>query len=194
MTSTPAFEDWTAKTIEARVLEAAYTLMLCPRARGPKAFGNSMPNPTQDQRDAYAATPSRFLGRPEAAAIDRMERCWDWINALPDPHDRRLLYEWARTKCTRGQSLNALARQKDLSTRTLRREVTRICQSIAEGLNAGCEPRVDGSRRADAQFSDTRRDAANYSQHWRAANAKPRIQPTMAKSRLLQPQVSGRKD
>ena len=45
MSANPQFEDWTAKAVEHRIIEAAETLALCPRALGPKAFGNAMPEP-----------------------------------------------------------------------------------------------------------------------------------------------------
>lgn len=184
MTGNPGFRAWTAKAVEHRVLEAAETLMLCPRANGPRQFGSSMPEPLRDQRDAYAAQTVRYRRRPDAAAIDRMEICWDWINALADEHDRQLLYDWARTKSARGVSLQALAERQEHSTRTLRREITRICQTIAKGLNRNHEPNL-GDIATTEQSCAKPQTAARHSPFWRAPDAKAKIDPSLGKSRLL---------
>ena len=159
--------------------------MLCPRANGPKAFGSSMPHPLRRQQDAYAADTARYRRRPKAAAIDRMEECWDWINTHPEAGDRHLLYDWARTKCGRGRSLKGLARREGLSDRMLRRKISRICQAIAERLNSAHKANLhsDGQRSDETPLHPAER--ASYQQYWRARNARPQVDPNRRKTRLL---------
>jgi len=185
MSVKPVFQDWTAKAVEHRVLEAAETLMLCPRANGPKVFGSSMPHPLRRPQDAYAADTARYRRRPRAAAIDRMEECWDWINRHPVTGERHLLYNWARTKCASGRSLKALARCEGLSERMLRREISRICRIIAEQLNAAQKANLhgDGDRPTEATVKSS--EKTDYQQYWRAHNARPEIDPAQRKSRVL---------
>ncbi len=185
MTTDPVFRDWTAKAVEHRVLEAAETLMLCPRALGPKQFGSSMPEPLRQQRDAYAAQKARYRRRPDAAAIDRMEECWEWINALADRHDRHLIYDWARAKRARGRSLKGLADREGVSDRTLRREITRICSAMAERLNGVNKPNLGGRPCGDTMQRDNSATVERHQAHWRASNGKPRIDPHLKKTRLL---------
>ena len=185
MTCHPCFQAWTAKAVEHRVLEAAETLMLCPRANGPRQFGSSMPEPLRDQRDAYAAQTVRYRRRPDAAAIDRMEECWDWINALADEQDRQLLYDWAKTKCARGRSLKDLAKRRDYNGRTLRRAITRICLAVANDLNRDHKPNF-GDEAVSVNVAHTEpRPAEHRTPYWRAPNAKAGIDPCLSKSRSL---------
>jgi hypothetical protein len=185
VTANPVFQDWTAKAVEHRFLEATETLMLCPRVKGPKAFGSSMPEPLREQMDAYTSNASRYRRKPDAAAIDRMEECWIWVNTLPDPQDRRLLYDWGRAKCSQGRSLKMLAKREEFSDRTLRREITRIFMAIARRLNLVHQPNLNSTEVADAKPASEPTDKVSYQQHWRACNARPRIDPEQQKSRLI---------
>ncbi|WP_136659110.1 DUF6362 family protein [Nitratireductor sp. XY-223] len=188
MSANPQFEDWTAKAVEHRVVEAAETLALCPRALGPKAFGNAMPEPLRRQIDAYASNAPRYRRRPSAGAIDRMEACWAWINALEDEAERRLLYDWARAKCGRGRSLHLLAQLEGVSGRTLRREITRICTAIASSLNRAHLPWQGGPvepARGSGAEARKRAETPKYSTHWRTSEARPEIDPSLPPSRTL---------
>lgn len=128
------FEAWSAKDVEYRAVEAAETVMLSPRAAGPKVFGNSMPTPVRRWED-YGKDPIRYRRLPSPGALDRMVETWGWINALPDEDDRKLLYHWAWTKVRRGRNVSDLADEQGVNPRTIRRHVTRICQRIANTLN-----------------------------------------------------------
>lgn len=185
VTIVPEFQAWTAKAVELRLLEAAETLMLCPNADGPKAFGSSMPEPVHLQIDAYASNTSRFRRKPDAAAIDRMEECWVWINSLPQPESRRLVYEWARTKCNSRRSLKQLAMRDGFTDRTLRREILRICHAIAERLNVSHTPNMADMDMAGSIPVANETCNVGYQHHWRAANARPLIDPKQKKSRIV---------
>lgn len=185
MATVPEYCAWTAKGIEMRLLEAAETLMLCPHVNGPKAFGSSMPDPLRLAIDAYASNTRRFHRKPDAAAIDRMEECWMWINELPEPESRRFIYDWTRTKCSNRRSLKTFAVRNGLTQRTLRRAVSRICGAIAERLNEAHAPNLADVDRVDGRQVPKERCDLSYQHHWRAANARPQIDPQLKKSRLV---------
>lgn len=170
---------WTAKQVELRLLEAAETLIICPRARGPRRYGNAMPEPVRRANEAYADERTRIRRQPSAAALDRMEECWTWINALGEPQDRQLVYRWARAKIGRGRSLKILAMEEGMSDRTLRREISRLCKGIAERLNNDgvaliCHPGEKQLVDQDGPIAD-RGEVASNATHWRAADARPAI-------------------
>jgi hypothetical protein len=124
------YEEWTAKTVEGRILEAAETLMLCPNAHlggGGSIWG--------EYKDDYGPVKTTYKKRPSGGAIDRMERVWTWINALPEMSDRKLIYAWSYVKVRKGLRLSAFAAENDFSDRTLKRQITDICQRIADNLN-----------------------------------------------------------
>lgn len=190
MKSSPDFQEWTAKAVEYRVVEATETLMLCPKVIGPRAFGSSMPEPQRRHQDGDVAVTLRYRRLPNASAIDQMEECWAWINALETVEDRRLLYDWARIKCARGRSLRLFAVQQRMNSRTLRREISRLCQEIARRLNA-----AHISRKAELITFDTDRSGnadlpslpkTDYETHWRAKNARPTVNPELPGIRHIQ--------
>ncbi|MEM9279786.1 MAG: DUF6362 family protein [Pseudomonadota bacterium] len=170
---------WTAKQVEQRLLEAAETLILCPRARGPRSYGNTMPDPVRPANEAYADDRTRVRRQPTAAALDRMEECWTWINALKEPQDRQLVYRWARAKIGRGRSLKILAMEEGMSDRTLRREISRLCKYMADQLNKRgvvLLPQADENKLMD-EDKPSMADAAPAvtTTYWRAADARPLI-------------------
>ncbi len=191
MTIAPVYRAWTAKAVEQRLLEAAETLMLCPYAHGPKAFGSSMPAPLRLQMDAYAPTTRRYRRKPGAAALDRMEECWAWINDLQDVQSRRLVYDWARTKCSSRGSLKELAARDGFSDRTLRREITRICGAIADRLNMLHTPNFAEAEKTPANPTSGKSCNAGYQHHWRATNARPQIDPKQKKTRFVPARIAG---
>lgn len=181
----PEYSTWTAKGVEMRLLEAAETLMLCPHVNGPKAFGSSMPDPMRLAIDAYASNTRRFRRKPDAAAIDRMEECWTWINGMPDLDRRRFIYDWTRIKCSSRRSLKTFAVSNGLTERTLRRTVLRICESIAGRLNEAHTPNLAVGDVTSVKHVPKRQFDVSYQHHWRAANARPQIDPQLKKSRLV---------
>jgi hypothetical protein len=128
------FEQWTAKSVEERVVEAAATLMLVPHLPGPGQYGTSMPTPVHEG-EGYGYGAAWYKRRPTAGALSRMTETWGWINALRNEADRKLLYAWAWTKARRGKTVDDFASREGVNSRTLRRAITRICQRIADDLN-----------------------------------------------------------
>ncbi|MCP4318912.1 MAG: hypothetical protein GY789_23680 [Hyphomicrobiales bacterium] len=194
MTPDPDFQDWTAKAIEHRIIEAAETLALYPKAFGPKAYGNSMPEPLRLQRDAYASNAPRYRRKPSAGAMDRMEECWTWINALNEKQDRQLLYDWARAKGGWGRSLKLLAVEEGMSDRTLRREITRMCKAIAQRLNGIHSPKPSqsiGDRSPHAHEDDNaKKPNRSYKLHRRTQNARPDVDVSQPALRTISRQVA----
>ncbi len=170
---------WTAKQVEHRLLEAAETLIICPRARGPRSYGNAMPEPVRRANEAYADDRTRVRRQPSAGALDRMEECWTWINALKDPQDRQLVYRWARAKIGRGRSLKIFAMEEGMSDRTLRREISRLCKHIADQLNnegvAVLSQPIENRLIEEDQSSTASHATTVTPNHWRAPDARPEI-------------------
>lgn len=175
------YQDWTAKAVEERVLEAAETLMRMPNdyRGGSSVWGQ--------YKDDYGPTRTKVVVRPTGGAIDRMEKVWDWINRLPIQADRVLLYAWAWVKARRGRSINDFASREGMNVRTLRRAVTRICQQIANDLNrmhlVRLNSGVDLVSEDQAEQDPEQISSVNYATHWRAADAKPRHLPELLDQR-----------
>ncbi|AVA22482.1 DUF6362 family protein [Rhizobium sp. NXC24] len=185
------FVDWTAKAVEARILEMADTLRISPSVRGPKMFGNAMPESVRRYDESYGVQPARYRENASAASLGRMEQVWNWINALPSEADRKLIYAWSWVKVRRGMTISAFAVENDLNDRTLRRQIDRICQRIADNLNRIMLVRLNN---ADCLLSENQPDIASQTvtseicvTHWRASDAKPQIDPALAKSRVIKP-------
>lgn len=185
MVNIPQYRAWTAKSVEARLLEAAETLILCPHVDGPKAFGSSMPEPLRLPIDAYASSTRRFRRKPDAAAIDRMEETWLWINKIPELESRQLVYEWARTKCDHRRSLRMFAQHNGCSDRTLRRTIMRLCGNIAEWLNSTHKPNLSEVNTVEPVSEPDQKCNVTYQLHWRAANARPPIDRDLKKTRVV---------
>lgn len=125
--------QWNAKAVERLIVEAAETMMLLPRVSGPKAYGNSMPAPRRSWED-YGREPSRYIRRATPAEIDRMMLAVEAINRLEAEGDRVLIHAWSWQKARRGKFLNDFAVREGVNSRTLRRQITRLCQRIADDL------------------------------------------------------------
>ncbi|MBW8637052.1 hypothetical protein K1W69_07615 [Hoeflea sp. WL0058] len=181
------FQAWTTKAVENRVIEAAETLMLCPRAHGPADIRNSMPDTILEQHAAYGASRPRYRRTPTPGALDRMEKCWEWINALPDQAERELLYEWARIKCGKGCTLATLAKINGYTERGLRRKITHICAEISLRLNAA---HVANTELASKQWAEDRTPVRlnehKRLNHWMQENAKPAVDAELPKRRSVQ--------
>jgi hypothetical protein len=82
----------TARDIEDRMEEAAYTLRRLPEKDRPRGYGGSWPPVVQEAKHTYVYTtkgPMRVI--PSAAAISRMEECFDWL-MLVNPEDARIVW------------------------------------------------------------------------------------------------------
>ena len=186
MASMSEHNAWTAKHVEQRLLEAAETLILCPRTKGPRSFGTTMPDPVRRANESYADERTRVRRQPAAGALDRMEECWAWVNALQAPQDRQLLYRWARAKIGRGRSLKVLAMEEGMSDRTLRREINRLCRLIASRLNS------DNVAQPYQSLEHERVDPVPVAglpergpTHWRTPDARPAIDATAPAKRTI---------
>ena len=82
----------TPRDIEDRFEEAAYTLRRLPEKDRPRGYGSSWPSVVHEVKHAYGYTaeaPMRVI--PSAAAITRMEECFDWL-MLIHPEDARIVW------------------------------------------------------------------------------------------------------
>ncbi|MGV8988185.1 MAG: DUF6362 family protein [Cypionkella sp.] len=82
----------TPRDIEDRFEEAAYTLRRLPEKDRPRGYRSSWPPIVQEAKHAYGYTPEAPMRViPSAAAISRMEECFDWL-MLIDPQDARIVW------------------------------------------------------------------------------------------------------
>jgi hypothetical protein len=89
----------TPREIEDRFEEAAYTLRRLPERNRPRRYGSSWPPVVHDAMQAYGYTPEAPMRIvPSAAAITRMEECFDWLLIL-EPEDARIV--WLRAEGVR---------------------------------------------------------------------------------------------
>ncbi|TCL89841.1 hypothetical protein C8J38_11029 [Rhizobium sp. PP-WC-2G-219] len=184
------FAEWTAKVVESRILEMAEALRLAPAAKGPREFGNSMPAPVRAAGESYGYGQAYWRQTASAGSLGRMEVVWKWINSLPDVTDRKLLYAWSFVKVRKGLKISAFAADNDMNGRTLRREITKICQKIADTLN---QRQVSRLSSADLHLSEIQAKHSSYSvasekcaTYWRSEDAKPQIDPSAPIKRRLE--------
>ena len=82
----------TARDIEDRMEEAAYTLRRLPEKDRPRGYHSSWPPFAQEAKHAYGYTPEAPMRViPSAAAISRMEECFDWLMLIA-PEDARIVW------------------------------------------------------------------------------------------------------
>lgn len=183
------YTAWTAKAVEYRVLEATEALMLTPKVSGPREFGNAMPEAVRHQMEAYGSNALRYRRQPNPGALDRMEECWTWINALPEKADRVLLYSWAWVKAKKGVKISRFAAENEMNDRTLRREITRICQRIANNLNRLHAVRLNsedcGLSENQPETDASTLSSVKHATHWMAPDGKPQIDPANPKRYVL---------
>ncbi len=129
------YAAWTWKAIEARIIEMADTLRLVPAHYGPREFGSPAIETVKSYEEAYGFHAARYSETASAASLGRMEEVFGWINGYLCEADRKLIYAWSWVKVRSGMKISAFAAENDLSDRMLRREITRICQLIANDLN-----------------------------------------------------------
>lgn len=187
------FTDWTAKLVKDRIIEMADTLRMVPAVKGPKGYGNAMPEGVRQRSEAFGYHKATYRETASAAALGRMEQCFGWINSLPDQYDRELLYGWSFEKVRTGRSLADFAEQNGMHERKLLRAVTAVCQCIADRLNQERHIRLSTP---DLQVSEIQPDiksttvtSEKCATDWRASDAKPQIDPSLAKSRVLEPRA-----
>lgn len=178
------YEEWSAKDIEHRVLEAAETLMLMPGEKGPTWARGSMPDGKPDSFNmAYGSAPATYKRRPVAAAIDRMYECWKWINELEKAEDRKLLYGWAYVKARKGMKLSRFALENMMNDRQMRRKIDQLTQTIANNLNRLCQVRLTVELDSVSENDDNSHQQTVSSEkcatHWRAPDAKPKNIPSL---------------
>jgi energy-converting hydrogenase A subunit M len=94
-----------------------------------------------------------------------------------------LLYAWAWVKTRTGRKINDFASREGMNSRTLRRQITRICQQIANDLNRLHAVRltvmVDHVSEITPEADPEQISSVTYATHWRAEDAKPRHLPEM---------------
>lgn len=167
------YTAWTPKDIEARILEAAETLMLMPNVRLPSA----VPAIWREYKDEYGKAKSRYRRRPLAVAIDRMYQTWEWINALEKEADRKLLYGWAYVKVRKGMKLSSFALENMMNDRMLRRKIDQLTQVIANNLNrlrlVRLTDGVDPVSENDDNFHQQTVSSEKCVRSWMAPDAKP---------------------
>jgi hypothetical protein len=89
----------TPREIEDRFEEAALTLRRLPERHRPRGYASSWPPVVHDAMQAYGYTPEAPMRIvPSAAAITRMEECFDWLLIL-EPEDARIV--WLRAEGVR---------------------------------------------------------------------------------------------
>jgi hypothetical protein len=89
--------------IEERLEEAAWTLRRLPEKDRPRGYGSSWPPIVRDAKHAYGYTPQAPMRVvPSAAAITRMEECFDWLMMI-DPEDARIV--WLRAENVRWKQI-----------------------------------------------------------------------------------------
>lgn len=170
------FTAWTSKDVEDRIIEAAETLMLCPRDTGPKAFGSAMPEPVRS-RDEYGYGSAWYKRRPSGAALSRMTEVWGWINAHPVESERQLLYSWAAVKARKGRTVADFALERGMKSRTLRWAISAICQRIANDLNQKYSiwltERIDPVAETEAETASSTVASKRHANHFRAFEELP---------------------
>lgn len=124
------------REIEDRFEEAAVTLRRLPDGSGARGYGSSWPEVVRSAHAAYGydeARPPRIV--PSAAAISRMEECFDWLR-LVDPEDARII--WLRAEGVRWRQV--CIRSGCVRSTAWRRWVAAL-QTIANKLNARARPK-----------------------------------------------------
>lgn len=88
---------FTPSMIEDRMDEAALTLRRIPNppGSGPKGYGQSWPEYVHEAKHAYGYNEARMRVIPNAAEIQRMDECIDWLRFV-SPDDARIV--WLRAE------------------------------------------------------------------------------------------------
>jgi hypothetical protein len=124
-----SFEQWNARDVEYRLLDAAETQMLLPRVGGPSGMAGLWPEYALDYRGM------NLRRRASAEAISRMDEAFGWINSFLAESERKVLYAWLYFKTRKGRTVAEYAEKSGMHSKTLRRAVIAYCQCIANNLN-----------------------------------------------------------
>ncbi len=160
----------TPREIEDRLEEAAYTLRNLPEKDRPRGYGSSWPPVVHDAKHAYGYTPERPMRViPSAAAISRMEECFDWLLML-NPEDARIVWlraEGARWRqvCIRAGVVRSTAwRRWVAALLTISKKLEKLDKS--KGKAKAAKPLTatarNPPREGDADTSDNRPDPSNF--------------------------------
>lgn len=116
--------------VKAMIVQSAETLMCMPNVR----YGGSMSGMSvvwQQVMTEYPPERTSYKRRASPAEIDDMHKVWEWINALPNESDRKLLYAWSYIKARKGARLKGFAAKNCMSEGGLRKKIDKLCQLIA---------------------------------------------------------------
>lgn len=153
------------REIEDRFEEAALTLRRLPEKDRPRGFHSAWPEIVRDPKQAYgydAGKPMRVV--PSAAAITRMEECFDWLLWL-DPEDARIV--WLRAENMRWKQICIRA---GVARSTAWRRWVAALVTISKKLDA--EARAQKRRQRTAQ-SETL-PFPDREENWARASGDPR--------------------
>lgn len=181
------FIQWIPKDVEERVIEAAETLMLSPNVLGPGRYGSSMPEHVRSLDESYNYNHARYRRQPQPDAIDRMEKTWEWINALPE-HDRKLIYSWSYFKVRKGFKVTELIASMDYPRSVFYRELQRIFADIAENLNKSYTVQLTLGQNdpiLPPNHIKSPQSVQRDGNAWMAPGAKPRVDPELPKKRTI---------
>ncbi len=162
----------TPREIEDRLEEAAYTLRNLPEKDRPRGYGSSWPPVVHDAKHAYGYTPERPMRViPSAAAISRMEECFDWLLML-NPEDARIVWlraEGARWRqvCIRAGVVRSTAwRRWVAALLTISKKLEKLDKSKGKGKGKGAKPLTATTRNQlrerGAETEDKRPDPSNF--------------------------------
>ena len=94
-------QKWTVTDVADRFEEAVYTLKRLPPVRV-QGYFNAWPQVVRTTMEILQAEPDPFrLGPPSAAAISRMEECFEWIFWLDSEDERRIVWLRAERVCVK---------------------------------------------------------------------------------------------
>ncbi len=179
------YEAWTWKAVETRVLEMADTLRVMPAYKGPKEYGSAMPEVVRRYDESYGFETSRYRESATAANLARMEQVWGWVNGYLNEAQRKLIYAWSWVKVRKGLKIAAFAAENDMSDRMLRREITRLCQIIANNLNQNIYVRLNSDdcglseNQPELDQSDvTSNNCERSPRSWMTPDARPILDPS----------------
>lgn len=172
------FSEWSSKAVEFRILEAAETDLAMPKPRGPKMFGSAMPEPVQEPQESYGYQQTRVRRVPSPGSLDRYSATLTWVNDfIAAPADRRFLWFWAIAKVNPNRSVGRFAHENSMNSRTLRRQITKLCGIISSNLNrlhvSRLSAAIDPMSEIGAEADPEAISSVTYANHWHSPDIKP---------------------
>lgn len=153
--------EFTARTIEDRMEEAALTLRRLPPSpgSGPKGYGSSWPEYVQEAKHAYGYEDARMKVVPNAGQIQRLEECLCWLRFV-GPEDARIV--WLRAEGYRWKQICVRA---GCVRQTAWRRYVAALMTIAKHLNknekAAQRLRNAPKKEAGENVAKSRKDGSN---------------------------------